>query len=65
MFEYKVLTERDTRFSGKFDPEGLERTLNGYGADGWRVVDGFLASNIWKTTKSELLVILERPRVSE
>jgi hypothetical protein len=26
MFEYKVLTERDTRFSGKFDLEILEKT---------------------------------------
>ena len=35
MFEYKVLTERDARFSGKFDLEALDATLNSYAADGW------------------------------
>ena len=34
--EYKVLTERDKRFSGSFDPESLEQALNGYAAEGWR-----------------------------
>jgi hypothetical protein len=31
--EYKVLTKEDRRWSGKFSPENLERTLNSYAAE--------------------------------
>ena len=58
--EYKVLTERDTRISGSFDPAGLERTLNSYAAEGWRVVSGFTAASVWKSLKSEIMIVLER-----
>jgi hypothetical protein len=58
--EYKVLTERDSRFSGSFDPDSLEATLNHYGAEGWRVVSGFTAASIWKSVKSEIVFVLER-----
>jgi len=60
MVEYKVLTERDSRFSGRFDPDNLESALNSYAAEGWRVVEGFLASNVAKSAKAEIVVILER-----
>jgi hypothetical protein len=60
MFESKVLTERDSRFSGRFDPESLESVLNEYAADGWRVINGFLATSVWKSSKSDIVVILER-----
>lgn len=60
MYEYKVLTERDSRFSGRFDPESLETVLNGYAADGWRVVSSFLATSVWKSSKTDIVVILER-----
>jgi hypothetical protein len=33
MIEYKVITERDSRFSGKFDPDVLESALNSYAAE--------------------------------
>ena len=59
--EYKVLTERDSRLSGKFDPESLETALNSYAAEGWRVVQGFVAASLWKSAKAEIIVILERP----
>ena len=59
--EYKVLTERDKGWLGSFDPESLERTLNSFAAEGWRVVSGFPASSVWKTTKSEIMIVLERP----
>jgi len=36
--EYRVLTQQDRRWTGKFSPENLERTLNSYAAEGWRVV---------------------------
>jgi hypothetical protein len=58
--EYKVLTERDSRFSGSFDPESLEATLNSYASEGWRVVSGFTASSVWKSTKTAIMIILER-----
>ncbi len=61
MFEYRVITERDKVFSGAFDPESLERVLNEHAREGWRVVEGFMASNVWKTVKAEILFILERP----
>lgn len=60
MFEYKVLTERDSRLSGRFDLEVLEATLNSYAAEGWRVAEGFMAANLAKSVKAEIVVILER-----
>ena len=60
MIEYKVITERDSRFSGSFDPESLETALNSYAAEGWHVISGFTASSLWKSTKSEIMIILER-----
>lgn len=58
--EYKVLTQRDSRFSGSFDAESLERTLNSYAAEGWRVASGFTAASVWKSSKTEIVVVLER-----
>ncbi|CAN5592777.1 hypothetical protein BH20ACT21_BH20ACT21_21530 [soil metagenome] len=60
MIEYKVLAERDSRFAGRFDPDVLEKVLNTYAAEGWRVVEGFLAASVWKSAKAEIVVILER-----
>ena len=62
MVEYKVLTERDGRLSGRFDPVALETALNSYAAEGWRVVEGFQAASLWKSLKVEILVILERSK---
>jgi hypothetical protein len=60
MYEYKVLTERDKRFAGGFDPESLEATLNGYAREGWRIVEAVAATNMMKTVKAEIVIILER-----
>ncbi len=60
MYEYKILTERDSTFAGKFDLEQLEVALNTYAADGWRVASGFQLSSLWKSAKTEILIILER-----
>ena len=62
MFEYKILTERDSKFSGRFDSESLEEVLNAYAASGWRVASGFLATSVWKSSKSDIVVILEREK---
>jgi Domain of unknown function (DUF4177) len=60
VMEYKVLTERDSRFSGSFDPESHETTLNSYASEGWRVISGFTANSVWKSTKSQIMIVLER-----
>jgi hypothetical protein len=62
MFEYKVLTQRDKTFSGAFDSDALERALNEYAADGWRLAEGFMAASLWKSVKAEIVLILERSR---
>jgi Domain of unknown function (DUF4177) len=61
MYEYKVLTERDSRFAGSFDPESLEAILNTYASEGWRLAESFLAASLWKSSKAEVVMILERP----
>ena len=38
MKQYKILTQKDSIFSGKFNPEALETALNTYAAEGWRLV---------------------------
>jgi hypothetical protein len=60
MFEYKVLIQDDESFTGRFDPDLLETTLNGHAADGWRLVEGVVAFNVWKSLKAELVLVLER-----
>ena len=61
MVEYKVLTQRDRLFTGSFDPDLLEQSLNSFAAHGWRVAEGFMFSSLWKSMKSEIVLILERP----
>ncbi len=60
--EYKVLTQKDKWFSGKFDPERLEQALNAYAKQGWRVrgvtsasIPGLMGGN-----RDELIVVMER-----
>lgn len=60
MFQYKVLTERDSRFTGSFNLESLEAGLNSYAAEGWRLAEGFVAGNIAKSAKAEIVLVLER-----
>jgi hypothetical protein len=62
MFEYKVLTQKDKWFSGKFDPQRLEAAINAYAQQGWQVVvattasfPGFLAND-----RDELILVMER-----
>lgn len=64
MKEYKVLTQKDKWFSGKFDPEALEKALNAYAQQGWQVVSattaefpGFIGGK-----RDEMIVILEREK---
>jgi hypothetical protein len=59
MLEYKVLTDHEKRFSGNFDGQALETTLNRYAADGWRLAETAVAHNLFLWT-TQLLLILER-----
>ncbi len=53
--EYKVLTAKGSRFTGRFNPQDLETALNSNATDGWHVV-----SSTWKSMTAEVVVILER-----
>lgn len=63
MKEYKVLTQKDRAFAGKFDPEKLEGAINGYAGQGWRVI-AVTTANIPSFTGSreEMIVVLERDK---
>lgn len=64
MKEYKVLTQKDNRFSGKFDPAALEAAINSYAQQGWVVKSAFSTQVPGYPglggTREEALVILER-----
>jgi len=58
--EYKVLSQQDPRWNGKFSPENLEHALNDYAADGWRVVTSFPVTSWWTLSTSQVMIVLER-----
>jgi hypothetical protein len=59
--QYKVLTQKDKWFSGKFDPELIEKALNAYAQQGWAVKSVTSASIPGAFgVRDELIVILER-----
>ena len=62
MKEYKVLSQKDKWFSGKFDPEKLENALNSYASQGWRVVAAFSADipAVFGSGRQEAVILLER-----
>lgn len=62
--QYKVLTQKDKWFSGKFDPEKLESALNAYAEEGWRVVAATTATfaTLMNAGREEMIVLLERDK---
>jgi hypothetical protein len=61
MPQYRVLTQKDRFFSGKFSPEKLEAAINSYAQEGWRVVSMATASiPSFGSNREELIVLLER-----
>lgn len=60
-YEYKILTQKDKLFSGKFDPTNLECALNSYAKQGWRVISCTTAdiSGIGKK-RQEFIAVFER-----
>lgn len=61
-WEYKVLTQKDKWFSGKFDPERLEQALNAYAKQGWRMRGMASAAfpGMLGGQRDELIFVLER-----
>lgn len=63
MKEYKVLTQRDKFFGGKFDPVKLETIINSYATEGWTVISMATASVIaLGGERDEIIIILEREK---
>ncbi len=62
MKEYKVLTQKDKWFSGKFDPQRLEEAINAYAQQGWVLKAAFSADipGIFAGNREEAIIILER-----
>jgi hypothetical protein len=61
MKKYKVLTQKDKWFSGKFDPEKLEQAINAYAEQGWRVISCATADIPgFGSARQEFITILER-----
>ena len=62
MKEYKILTQKDKWFSGKFDPQRLEGAINAYAKQGWIVKSAFSAEipGILAQSREEAIIILER-----
>lgn len=65
MKQYKVLTQKDRFFAGKFNPEKLEAALNSYAEQGWQVtaiatasIPGVLGSG----SRDEMVVVMERDK---
>jgi len=58
---FKVLSQKDKWFSGKFDPEHLEAAINAYASQGWIVNTGATATFPgFMVNREEMIVILER-----
>ena len=63
MKEYKILTQKDKWFSGKFDPEKLEQAMNAYAEQGWRVISCATADIPgFGTARQEFITVLERDK---
>jgi uncharacterized protein DUF4177 len=61
---YKVMTQKDRFFSGKFDPERLEAAINSYAEQGWQVVSIATASipGGFGGAREELIVLMQRDK---
>lgn len=61
VIEYKVLTQKDRFFGGKFDPQKLEEAINSYAHQGWKV-DGIATADFpsFASSRQELVVVMSR-----
>lgn len=61
--EYKVLSQKDKWYSGKFDPDMLEKALNDYARMGYQVICSSTATIQGFTgAREEMIIILERDK---
>ncbi|MBQ7369521.1 MAG: DUF4177 domain-containing protein [Clostridia bacterium] len=61
MKQYKILSQKDKWFSGKFDPQRLEEAINSYAQQGWTVKAAFTAEIPGiMGNREEALIVLER-----
>ena len=61
MKKYKILTQKDRFFGGKFDPEKLESAINSYVPEGWQVRAVTTASFPgFGSNREEMIVVLEK-----
>jgi len=61
MVEYKILTQKDRFFAGKFDPEKLEAAINAYASEGYIVKAATTASiPSFTGARDEMIIVLER-----
>lgn len=61
--EYKVLSQKDKWYSGKFDPSMLEKALNDYAEMGYQVICSSTATIQSLTgAREEMIIILERDK---
>ena len=63
MKEYKVVTQKDRFFAGKYDPERLEAAINAYAVEGWILKAAATASiPSFTGARDEMILILERDK---
>jgi hypothetical protein len=63
MKQYKVMTQKDRFFAGKFDPDKLESAINSYAEQGWEVVSIATASiPSFGGNREELIVVMGRDK---
>lgn len=62
MKRYKILTQKDKWFSGKFNPENLEAAINAYAEQGWRVIGCTTGDfpSAFGAGRQEMIIVLER-----
>jgi Domain of unknown function (DUF4177) len=58
MQEYKVMTQQDRFFSGKFDIGKLEAAMNSYASEGWEFKG--VATPVFGAPSKEIILIFER-----
>ena len=64
MKEYKVVSQNDSVFSGKFSPESLEKLLNKFGNEGWVLVTTIRSTfpSMLGGVREAVSIILEREK---
>jgi hypothetical protein len=64
LLEYRILSQRDSLFSGRFDAESITDVLNKLAVEGWRLVavTSSGVNTLLGGNRDEVLIFLERKR---